>query len=93
MIVYNNPKRSKIVHFISFFIMSNSTQLSEKGHFIAHRKSGMSGHEIEREINRSKTVIHNFLKKKKYGKKKRTGGPSTLTMRQKHTIALRVYSN
>ena len=47
----------------------------------------MSGREIARKINRSKTVIYNLLKNpKEYGKKKHTGRHPTLTKRQKHAI-------
>ena len=48
--------------------------------------------EVAKKINIFKAVIYNFLKNpNEYGKKKRTGRPPTLTMRQKLTIVLRVY--
>ena len=62
--------RSKIVHFISFFNIPNSTQFSEyeKGQTIAYRKYWMSILEIARNINRSKILIYNLLKNsKEYG--------------------------
>ena len=50
----------------------------------------MTGHKITRKINKSKTIIYNFLKNpKEYGKKKRTSCHPTLNMRQKRAIVLR----
>lgn len=69
--------------------MPKNTQLSEieRGKVLAFRNCGMTGYEIAKRINRSKTVVYNYLKNPgKYGQQKRTGRPSSLTVRQKRAI-------
>lgn len=72
--------------------MPKSTHLSdaEKGKILAFRECGLSGHEIATRINRSKTVVYNYLKNpEKYGQQKRTGRPPSLTPRQTRAVIRR----
>ena len=69
--------------------MPRQKQLSdiERGKILGMKACGMSGAAISRSIDKTKTVVNNFLKDpSKYGKCKRTGRPSALSRRQKSTV-------
>lgn len=59
----------------------------EKGQIAAFNKAGLSSRNIARQIGRSPHVVNNFLHLgSKYGKKKSTGRPRKLTMRQERLV-------
>jgi len=59
----------------------------EKGQIKAYRDCGISNRQIAKKINRSLTVINNFVKlKQNYGKIKRTGPVPKITPREKRSI-------
>lgn len=65
----------------------------EKGKILALKSQNMSSNNISLEINRSRHVVQNFLKKQEnYGTAKSCGKPSSLTSRDKRRI-LRAASN
>ena len=75
--------------------MPLGTKLSvfEKGKLIAYKNSGLTGREIALKLNRSKTVIYNFLKNPgNYGKRKHPGRPSSVSSRDKRRIISRACS-
>ena len=60
---------------------------TEKGQIQAYRKQGLSIRDIGKKINRHKSTINQFLKNPdKYGQKKRSGRPQTVTKRDVRTI-------
>jgi len=66
--------------------MSRAKMLSdyERGQIDALNGEGMSSRKMVNWIKRSKTVVKNYLSdQKNYGKKKHTGGRSSLTPREK----------
>ena len=59
----------------------------ERRKILGIKSCGMSGAAIARSIDRSKTVVNNFLKNPSlYGKCKRPGRPSALSRRQKSAV-------
>jgi transposase len=65
----------------------------KRGKITAFKECGLSNREISRRLNRSSTVIDNFIKiGQNYNFKKSTGRPKVLTDREKRAI-LRVASN
>jgi IS30 family transposase len=65
----------------------------ERGKITAFKECGLSNCKISRRLNRSSTVIDNFVKLgQNYNSKKSTGRPQVLTNRKKRAI-LRVASN
>ena len=66
----------------------------ERGQITGFSESGKSHREIAQLINRSKTVVTNYLaKKENYGIKKPTKGNSKLTRRDKSRIFREVRTN
>src|SRR3978361_1171144 len=69
--------------------MPRGSELSkfEMGQITALYAAGKSGREIANLINRSKTVVYNYLQKKEnYGKLRRTGRPKSLNNRDKRQV-------
>lgn len=69
--------------------MPKSTQLSEsgKGKILVFRECRLSGCDISTRINRSKTVVYNFLKNhEQYGNKKHLGRLASATSRQASAV-------
>lgn len=59
----------------------------EKGKILAFRSCRLSSRDIARKMNRSNTVVHNFLKNpSNYGNQKHSGRPESLSPRQKRLI-------
>ncbi len=56
----------------------------EKGKVIIFKSSGLTAHPIATKLNRSRTVIYNFLKNpSKYGQQRHTGRPSSVSLSKK----------
>lgn len=78
-----------------FSIMPLGTKLSEfeKGKVVAFHNSGLAVSQIATKLNRSRTVIYNFLKNPyTYGRQRHTGRPSSVTAREKRLIIKRAIS-
>lgn len=72
--------------------MPRKTMLNEfeKGQILAYHAEGRSFREISRIINRSVSVVSNYLKNpSEYGKNKRSGRPSKLSLRDTRRIIKR----
>jgi transposase len=66
----------------------------EKGQIVALKSQGMSNRYIARHLKRSHNVINNFINlKEEYGKKKQSGRPSKLTLRERRSIIREVSTN
>ncbi len=66
--------------------MPLDTKLSEfeKGKVIAFKSSGLTAHPIATKLNRSKTVIYNFLNNhSKYRQQRHTCAPLSVSLREK----------
>ena len=81
---YNTFRISLV--FLSATDNNVEAEAVSRGKIFGTKTSGMSGSAISQSIDRSKTVINNFLKNPfEYGKCKHPGRPSALSKRQNMT--------